>query len=60
MLALILMTPLLVLYGNAPGMLGGMAVGVLALDLPATPYLQQTQAAAQPIHFVGGLIKGPV
>lgn len=60
MLALILMTPLLVVYANVLGMLGGMAVGVLALDLPAITYLQQTQASAQPIYFLGGLIKGTV
>ena len=39
------------------GMLGGMAVGVLALDLSATVYLQQTWSAAPPLFFIGGLIK---
>jgi phospholipid/cholesterol/gamma-HCH transport system permease protein len=57
MLALILMTPLLCLYANLMGMLGGMAVGVLALDLSATVYLQQTWSAAPPLFFIGGLIK---
>jgi phospholipid/cholesterol/gamma-HCH transport system permease protein len=57
MLALILMTPLLCIYANLMGILGGMAVGVLALDLSTTVYVQQTFAAATPIFFIGGIIK---
>ena len=57
MLALILMTPLLCIYANLMGMLGGMAVGVLALDLSATVYLQQTWNAVPLIFFLGGFIK---
>jgi phospholipid/cholesterol/gamma-HCH transport system permease protein len=60
MLALILMTPLLCLYANLLGILGGMTVGVLMLDLPAVTYFQETQYAVPPIHFAGGLIKSLV
>jgi phospholipid/cholesterol/gamma-HCH transport system permease protein len=60
MLALILMTPLLCLYANLLGILGGMAVGVLMLDLPVATYFRETQLAVPPIHFAGGLIKGIV
>jgi phospholipid/cholesterol/gamma-HCH transport system permease protein len=60
MLALILMTPLLYLYGTAMGILGGMLVGVVILDLPAITYYQQTAAAVPLIYFLGGLIKAAV
>jgi phospholipid/cholesterol/gamma-HCH transport system permease protein len=60
MLALILMTPLLCLYANLLGILGGMTVGVLMLDLPAVTYFRETQLAVPPIHFAGGLIKSLV
>ncbi|MCC2663871.1 MAG: transporter, partial [Geminicoccaceae bacterium] len=60
MLALILMAPLLCLYANLLGILGGMAVGVLMLDLPPVTYFQETQLAVPPVHFAGGLIKSVV
>ncbi|HEX2479697.1 MAG TPA: ABC transporter permease [Geminicoccaceae bacterium] len=59
-LALIVMTPLLCLYANLMGLLGGAFVGVAFLDLPAVTYLQETQYALQPADFTGGLIKGAV
>ncbi len=60
MLALILMAPLLCLYANLLGILGGMAVGVLMLDLPPVTYFQETQLAVPPVHFAGGLVKSVV
>jgi phospholipid/cholesterol/gamma-HCH transport system permease protein len=57
MLALVLMTPLLCIYANLMGILGGMLVGVTMLDLPAITYAQETQAALTVTHFVTGLIK---
>jgi phospholipid/cholesterol/gamma-HCH transport system permease protein len=59
-LALIVMTPLLCLYANLMGLLGGAFVGVSFLDLPAVTYLQETQYALQPADFTGGLIKSAV
>jgi phospholipid/cholesterol/gamma-HCH transport system permease protein len=59
-LALIVMTPLLCLYANLMGLLGGAFVGVTFLDLPAVTYLQETQYALQPADFTGGLIKSAV
>ena len=57
-LALVVMTPLLCLYANLMGLLGGAFVGVAFLDLPAVTYLQETQYALQLADFAAGLIKG--
>jgi phospholipid/cholesterol/gamma-HCH transport system permease protein len=45
MLALIIMMPLLCLYADAMGILGGLLVGVGLLDLGFMEYLQQTRSA---------------
>jgi phospholipid/cholesterol/gamma-HCH transport system permease protein len=60
MLALILMTPLLCLYADLMGILGGALIGVTILDLPPITYLQQTQGAIRLTDFAGGLIKSAV
>lgn len=60
LLALILMTPLLCLYANLMGILGGAAIGVTVLDLPAAAWFQETQAAVRLTDFAGGLIKSAV
>jgi phospholipid/cholesterol/gamma-HCH transport system permease protein len=44
-LALVLMLPLLTLYSNALGILGGMAVGVGLFDIPVTQWIYQTRYA---------------
>jgi phospholipid/cholesterol/gamma-HCH transport system permease protein len=43
MLALILMMPLLCLYADAVGILGGALIGVTGSDITMTQYFQQTQ-----------------
>jgi phospholipid/cholesterol/gamma-HCH transport system permease protein len=45
MLALTLMMPLLCLYANAMGLLGGAAVGISILDLGLVQYWQETRRA---------------
>ena len=60
MLALILMTPLLCLYANLMGILGGALIGVTVLDLPPIAYFQQTQSAIRLTDFTGGLVKSAV
>jgi phospholipid/cholesterol/gamma-HCH transport system permease protein len=60
MLALILMTPLLCLYADLMGILGGAVIGVTVLDLPPITYLQETQGAIRLTDFAGGLIKSAV
>jgi phospholipid/cholesterol/gamma-HCH transport system permease protein len=56
-LALCLMIPLLTLYANAVGILGGMAVGVSMLDISFTAYFQQTAAAIHLRDLAGGVVK---
>jgi phospholipid/cholesterol/gamma-HCH transport system permease protein len=54
LLALVLMVPLLTLYADVLGILGGMLVGVGMFDIPATQYLNQTlEAAGLADLFVG-------
>jgi phospholipid/cholesterol/gamma-HCH transport system permease protein len=60
MLALVLMTPLLCLYADVMGILGGAFVGVTFLDLPPITYFQATQDGVRLIDFAGGLIKAAV
>jgi len=57
MLALVAMTPLLCLYANLMGIIGGAFVGVAFLDLPLVTYLQETEQGIRLTDFVGGLIK---
>jgi phospholipid/cholesterol/gamma-HCH transport system permease protein len=60
LLALTLMTPLLVLYADFMGMIGGAVVGQSMLGLSFTLYLNQTISALNPLHFLLGLIKATV
>jgi phospholipid/cholesterol/gamma-HCH transport system permease protein len=55
--ALVLMMPLLTLYGDFIAMLGGAFVGVTLLDFTALSYYQQTVGAVQLEHLLGGLLK---
>jgi len=57
-LALALMGPLLVLYANALGLLGSLAVGVGLMDVPAAVYIERTAAALTLKHAIAGLVKG--
>jgi phospholipid/cholesterol/gamma-HCH transport system permease protein len=56
-LALILMMPLLCLFADLAGILGGMFVGVSVLDLSATNYLRETISTLTLVNVFGGLIK---
>jgi phospholipid/cholesterol/gamma-HCH transport system permease protein len=60
MLALMLMTPLLCLYADLLGILGGALIGVSMLDLGIVQYYHETQAALSLTTFLLGLIKGAV
>ena len=59
-LALVMMTPLLCLYADLLGIIGGAFVGVTFLDLPPITYFQATQDGVRLIDFAGGLIKAAV
>jgi phospholipid/cholesterol/gamma-HCH transport system permease protein len=60
MLALALMMPLLCLYADLVGILGGIVVGVGMLDLTITQYLNETREALSLTDFSVGLIKSVV
>ncbi|NIO03358.1 MAG: hypothetical protein GTN74_01755 [Proteobacteria bacterium] len=60
MLALALMMPLLCVYADLMGILGGMIVGVGMLDLNPMVYFNQTRAAVSLNHFWVGLFHSVV
>ncbi len=59
-LALVLMMPLLTLYADFVGIVGGMAVGTTMLDISYTAYVQQTAAAISVPDLIGGVAKSVV
>jgi phospholipid/cholesterol/gamma-HCH transport system permease protein len=60
MLALILMMPLLCIYADAMGILGGALVGVAMLDLTITEYFIETQGAIDMVDIMVGVVKSAV
>jgi len=56
-LALVVMMPLLTVYSDLLGILGGLIVGVGAMDISLIQYLEQTRNALTLTHFSVGLIK---
>ncbi len=59
-LALLAMLPLLTFIAMVAGLLGGMAVGALTLDIPVPAYLARMQEMMEMRHFVVGMVKAPV
>lgn len=60
MLALLIMMPLLCVYADLMGVLGGLIVGVFMLDLNAVEYLNQTRDTVPLTHFWIGLFHSAV
>ncbi len=60
MIALCLMMPLLSLYSDLMGILGGAAVGLWMLDLSWTTYYHQTVHAITLTALFGGVFKGVI
>jgi phospholipid/cholesterol/gamma-HCH transport system permease protein len=60
MLALVLMLPLLCLYANMMGILGGGIIGVGMLDISPMEYFNETLSALNLTQFAAGLIKSGV
>jgi phospholipid/cholesterol/gamma-HCH transport system permease protein len=60
LLALVLMVPLLCIYANFLGTLGGACVGIGLLRINALQYYQQTVSALHIGDFIVGLVKGGV
>jgi phospholipid/cholesterol/gamma-HCH transport system permease protein len=59
-IALVLMMPLLTMYASLMGILGGMAVGVVMLDISLVQYVAQTKSAVGLNSLFGGLFKSIV
>lgn len=59
-IALVLMLPLLTLYGSLMGILGGAVVGLTMLDVSLVQYTQQTIESVALHHLWGGLFKALV
>ena len=59
-LALVLMMPLLTLYADFMGIIGGAFVGITMLDLSLTTYIQQTADSLKMLDLAGGLFKAGV
>jgi phospholipid/cholesterol/gamma-HCH transport system permease protein len=57
MLALVLMMPLLTVYADLMGILGGAVVGVGLLDITLPQYWEQTVHALNVQHFLVGLVQ---
>jgi phospholipid/cholesterol/gamma-HCH transport system permease protein len=55
MLALMLMMPLLCVYADLMGVLGGMIVGVGMLDIGVMEYINESRSALNVTHFLIGL-----
>ena len=60
MIALALMMPLLCLYSDLMGIVGGAAVGVAMLDLSARTYFEETFLAIDIGDLAGGIFKASV
>jgi phospholipid/cholesterol/gamma-HCH transport system permease protein len=60
MLALVMMVPLLTVYADLMGMLGGAAIGVTMLDVSLKVFFQQLQEELTIKYFAQGLIKSAV
>jgi phospholipid/cholesterol/gamma-HCH transport system permease protein len=59
-IALVLMMPLLCLYADVIGVLGGAAVGTGMLNISWTTYLQETRKAITLGHVFGGVFKSTI
>ena len=60
MMALVLMMPLLCVFADLMGILGGLIVGVGLLDIGLIEYLNQTKAALNLNHFFIGIFQACV
>jgi phospholipid/cholesterol/gamma-HCH transport system permease protein len=58
--ALVLMMPLLCMYADVAGMLGGGLIAVTMLDLPIVQYVRQTQQAIDLNDLLLGILKSGV
>ncbi len=60
LLALVIVMPVLTVFGNVVGIIGGMTVGVFSLGLPVITYFNRTVLIVTPRFFMEGIIKSAV
>jgi phospholipid/cholesterol/gamma-HCH transport system permease protein len=60
LLAMLAMLPLLTFIADLAGLLGGLTVGALALDIPVPAYFARMEQTMELRHFLVGLSKAPV
>jgi phospholipid/cholesterol/gamma-HCH transport system permease protein len=60
LIAMVVVMPVLTLYGNIAGILGGMVVGCVKLGLPVVTYYNRTMLAIKPMYLIEGLSKSAV
>ncbi len=60
LLALVAVMPVLTVYGDIVGILGGMFVGHVQLDIPIIAYYNRTLVAILPQYFIEGILKSVV
>ena len=58
--ALIVMLPLLTFIAMVAGLLGGLTVGALSLDIPPQAYLARMEQTMEIRHFFVGMAKAPI
>jgi phospholipid/cholesterol/gamma-HCH transport system permease protein len=59
-LALAVMLPVLTIFADVIGVLGGAAMGIFVMDIGARAYYDQTVAALAPADVIGGIVKASV
>ncbi len=59
-IALLIMLPLLTFLAMLAGLLGGMAVGALSLDIPPQAYFARMEQTMEVRHFLVGMSKAPI
>ena len=57
LLAMVLALPMLTVFGDVAGLLGGLAVGIVYLDIPASTYLLRMAEVLTPPVFLLGVLK---
>jgi phospholipid/cholesterol/gamma-HCH transport system permease protein len=60
LIALVLVMPVLTIFGNVVGIIGGMTVGVFSLGLPMITYFNRTVLIVTPRFFMEGILKSAV
>ena len=58
LLAMVIAIPLLIIFGDIAGLLGGLTVGIYYLNLTAESYISRTAEVLTPLVFLLGVFKG--